>query len=61
MTHYPKITANSYIISLGNTGARLSDPRSRYYKVLEALQDFKVTHNEWTIDSYSQSEMVREL
>jgi len=26
MTHYPKITANSYIISLGNTSARLSDP-----------------------------------
>jgi len=54
MSIYSKITANSYIISLGNTGARFSDPRSRYYKVLEALQDFKVTHNEWTIDSQLQ-------
>jgi len=26
MTHYHKITANSYIISLGNTGAHFSDP-----------------------------------
>ena len=54
MSIYSKITANSYIISLGNTGARFSDPRSRYYKVLEALQDFKVTHNEWTIDNQLQ-------
>ena len=32
MTHYPKITANSYIISLGNTSARLSDPPVLLYK-----------------------------
>ena len=32
MTHYPKITANSYIISLGNTGARLSHPLVLLYK-----------------------------
>ena len=31
MSHYTRITANSYTISLGNTGARLSDPRTRYY------------------------------
>jgi len=32
MTHYPKITANSYIISLVNTGARLSHLLVLLYK-----------------------------
>ena len=41
MSLYKKINTNSYIISLGNTGARFSDPRSRYYKVLELLEIFK--------------------
>ena len=48
MSHYTRITANSYTISLGNTGARLSDPRARYYSVLKLLQQFKQTHKQWT-------------
>ena len=48
MGNYTKITANSYIISLGNTGARFSDPRTRYYRVLKLLQEFKQTHTQWT-------------
>lgn len=49
MSLYKKINTNSYIISLGNTGARFSDPRSRYYKVLEVLEIFKKQYQEWSI------------
>ena len=49
MSLYKKINTNSYIISLGNTGARFSDPRSRYYKVLELLEIFKKQYQEWSI------------
>lgn len=49
MSLYKKINTNSYIISLGNTGARFSDPRSRYYEVLEVLEIFKKQYQEWSI------------
>lgn len=48
MSNYTKITTNSYTISLGNTGARFSDPRARYYNVLKLLQEFKQVHKRWT-------------
>lgn len=47
MSEYKKITANSGLISLGNTGARLSDPRATYVKILNALVEFRKQHKNW--------------
>jgi len=47
MSEYKKITANSGLISLGNTGARLSDPRATYVKILNALVEFRKQNKNW--------------
>ena len=47
MSEYKKITANSGLISLGNTGARLSDPRATYVKILNALVEFRKQDKNW--------------
>lgn len=47
MNEYKKITANSGLISLGNTGARLSDPRTVYANVLNALIEFRKKNENW--------------
>lgn len=47
MSEYKKITANSGLISLGNTGARLSDPRATYVKILNALVEFRKLNKNW--------------
>lgn len=47
MSEYKKITANSGLISLGNTGARLSDPRATYVKILNALVEFRKKNKNW--------------
>lgn len=47
MSEYKKITANSGLISLGNTGARLGDPRATYVKILSALVDFRKKNKSW--------------
>lgn len=49
MSEYKKITANSGLISLGNTGARLSDPRATYVKILNALVEFRKQNKNWEI------------
>ena len=41
MCNFKKITTNSGLISFGNTGARLSDPRATYIKILDALVEFR--------------------
>ena len=61
MSEYKKITSNSGLISLGNTGARLSDPRATYVKILNALVDFR-RHNNWEIsDQKMFAQPLREL
>ena len=47
MNNYKKITANSGLISFGNTGARLSDPRSTYAQILKALVEFRTQNDNW--------------
>lgn len=47
MLRYKKIPANSHLISFGNTGARLSDPRATYVKILNALIDFRRQNEKW--------------
>jgi hypothetical protein len=49
MSDYKKITANSGLISFGNTGARLSDPRATYIKILNALVEFRKKNKNWEI------------
>lgn len=47
MSEYKKITANSGLISFGNTGARLGDPRATYVKILSALVEFRKQNKNW--------------
>ncbi|MDO5106178.1 hypothetical protein [Capnocytophaga sp.] len=47
MDNYKKITSNSGLISFGNTGARLSDPRAIYVKILSALVEFRKQNTNW--------------
>lgn len=47
MSEYKKITANSGLISLGNTGARLGDPRAVYANVLNTLVEFRKHNKNW--------------
>lgn len=54
MSDYKKITANSGLISLGNTSARLSDPRSTYAKILNALVEFRKQNTDWEITDQSE-------
>lgn len=51
MSEYQQITSNSGLISFGNTGARLSDPRFVYYKILSLLDDFRTKNSNWDIES----------
>ena len=46
--NYTKITANSGLISLGNTGARLSDSRTKYLEILISLKEFRLSNSNWT-------------
>ncbi len=62
MSEYKKITANSGLISLGNTGARLSDPRATYVKILNALVEFRKQNKNWeTTDQTNFGELLGEL
>lgn len=62
MSEYKKITANSGLISLGNTGARLSDPRATYVKILNALVEFRTQNKNWeTKDQSEFGELLGEL
>lgn len=62
MSEYKKITANSGLISLGNTGARLSDPRATYIKILNALVEFRKQNKNWeTTDQSEFGELLGEL
>ncbi len=49
MKNYKKITAKSGLISFGNTGARLSDPRTVYARILRALTEFRKETVGWEI------------
>jgi hypothetical protein len=62
MRNYNKITASSGLISLGNTGARLSDPRATYVKILNALIEFRKKNKDWeNTDQISFGEFLGEL
>lgn len=62
MRDYKKITANSGLISLGNTSARLSDPRATYVKILTALVEFRKQNNNWeTTDQSKFGKLLGEL
>ena len=47
---YTKITPNSGLISLGNTGARLRDSRTKYLEILSSLEEFRMYNSNW-VDS----------
>jgi hypothetical protein len=47
MNDYKEITSNSGLISFGNTGARLGDPRATYVKLLKALVEFRYKNKNW--------------
>jgi hypothetical protein len=62
MSEYKRITANSGLISLGNTGARLSDPRATYVKILNALVEFRKQNINWeTTDQTEFGKLLGEL
>lgn len=62
MSDYKKITVNSGLISFGNTGARLSDPRATYVKILNALEEFRKQNNDWEISDQTMfAQPLREL
>lgn len=49
MNEYQHINSNSGLISFGNTGARLSDPRFVYFRILSLLRDFRINNSKWDI------------
>lgn len=59
MSKYDEIKANSRLISFGNTGARLSDPRATYASILKALEKFRASNRNW--DTKDQVEFGRIL
>ena len=62
MSKYEKITANSGLISFGNTGARLGDPRATYVKILTALNKFRERNANWKDkDQVEFGELLSEL
>jgi len=62
MNEYIKITASSGLISFGNTGARLSDPRATYVKILNTLVEFRKQNKNWeTKDQSKFGELLGEL
>ncbi|MBL32161.1 MAG: hypothetical protein CMP62_05520 [Flavobacteriales bacterium] len=44
---YIKIPTSSNVISLGNTGMRVKDPRLTYFKILESLKEFRKFNKDW--------------
>ena len=44
---YTQISSSSGLISVGNTSARLSDPRLVYPQILESLNGFRKTNKGW--------------
>ena len=44
-----KTISNSGLISFGNTGARLGDPRATYMKILIALEEFRIQNKNWQV------------
>jgi hypothetical protein len=52
--NYTKITANSGLISLGNTGARLSDSRTKYLEILSSLKEFRLYNFNWAKSDQEQ-------
>ncbi len=62
MNNYKKITAKSGLISFGNTGARLSDPRIVYAEILDTLIEFRKNNNDWNNEAQrSFGELLGEL
>ena len=51
---YIRISSTSGLISLGNTGARLSDSRSVYPQILESLNEFRRTNTSWDVPDQEQ-------
>lgn len=52
--NYIPIKVNSGLISLGNTGARLSDPRTVYANILNALVEFRKKNKNWETKDQSE-------
>jgi len=62
MREYKKITSTSGLISFGNTGARLGDPRATYAKILNALVEFRKQNKCWDYtDQVKFGDLLREL
>lgn len=62
MNIYKKITSNSGLVSFGNTGARLSDPRAIYVKILSALVEFRKQNANWeNADQIDFGKLLTEL
>ncbi|MDR1544387.1 MAG: AlwI family type II restriction endonuclease [Prevotellaceae bacterium] len=58
---YKKITSNSGLISFGNTGARMSDPRAVYAEFLKVLAEFREKNLNWNeSDQQKFAQMLRE-
>ena len=51
---YTQISSTSGLISLGNTGARLSDSRTVYPQILESLKEFRRSNTDWEISDQEQ-------
>lgn len=49
MLKYKSIPSNSGLVSYGNTGARLSDPRAVYESMIKALVKFREYNKKWKI------------
>lgn len=47
MRNYTKIKSNSGLVSFGNTGARLGDPRATYANIVNALTEFRKQNKNW--------------
>ena len=62
MSEYKIITANSGLISFGNTGSRLGDPRATYVNIITALVECRKQNKNWeTKDQAKFGELLGEL
>jgi hypothetical protein len=50
MPRYIEVNSNSGLISIGNTSARLADPRIKYIEILKALVEFRKSYANWGIE-----------
>jgi hypothetical protein len=50
MPRYNEINSNSGLISIGNTSARLADPRMKYIEILKVLVEFRKIYSTWDKD-----------